>query len=192
MLKTTPQRKRIKNTSKISSFLNSCRPELVPLPNTVTTEMYSDFNNYEFSDVTRGTEVDWLSLKEELAGVGGPDDQLIAGEGEEVLQHSGLCSWVGDGKYYVVTANRKCTVITHGHQSYLEPTGLNTISSPCPSWSWVTVQLTSTVSWSRTATWQVKEPGLGGWQLTGIGTQTNDSAIWKFSCTSLMNKDSPE
>ena len=130
--------------------------------------------------LTRGTEVHGLSLKEEVAGVGGPDDQLIAGEGEEVLQHSGLCSWVGDGKYYVVTANRKCTAITHGfqytpvfswHQSYLEPTGLYTISSPCPSWSCVTVQLTSTVSWSRTATWQVKEAGPGGWQLTGIEIQ---------------------
>ena len=66
--------------------------------------------------LTRGTEVHGLSLKEELAGVGGPDDQLIAGKGEEFLQHSDLCSWVGDGKYYVVTANRKCTAITHGFQ----------------------------------------------------------------------------
>ena len=57
--------------------------------------------------LTRGTEVDGLSLKEEVAGVGGPDYQLVAGEGEEVLKHSGLCSWVCDGKYYIVTEIRK-------------------------------------------------------------------------------------
>ena len=71
----------------------------------------------KFIILTRGTEVDGLSLKEELAGVGGPDDQLVAGEGEEVLQHSALCSWVSYGKYYVVTVNRKCTAIAHGYSN---------------------------------------------------------------------------
>ena len=48
-------------------------------------------------------EVDGVSLQEGLAGVGGPDHQLVDGEGEKVLQHGGLCSWVDNGKYYVVT-----------------------------------------------------------------------------------------
>ena len=37
--------------------------------------------------ITRGAEVYCVSLQEELAGVGGPDDQLVAGEVQEVLQH---------------------------------------------------------------------------------------------------------
>ena len=55
--------------------------------------------------VTRGAEVDCVCLKEGLAGVGGPDDQLVAGVWEKVLQHGVLCSWVDNGKYDVETKN---------------------------------------------------------------------------------------
>ena len=63
--------------------------------------------NIQFSKnyVTRGAEVDCVCLKEGLAGVGGPDDQLVAGVWEKVLQHGGFCSWVDNGKYDVVTEN---------------------------------------------------------------------------------------
>ena len=52
-----------------------------------------------YSVITRGAEVDCVRLQEELAGVGGPDDQLVAGEVQEVLQHGCLSSRVGDGLY---------------------------------------------------------------------------------------------
>ena len=74
-------------------------------------------------------------MKEELADVGGPDDQLVASEGEEVLKHSGLCSWVCDGKYYIVTEIRKLVTNKFDYKTkYLAPIGLYKISSPSAGW----------------------------------------------------------
>ena len=83
---------------RIGKGLKSCPPKKAPLPHAVTNL------NINLNLFTRGTEVECLSLNEQLAGVGGPDDQLVAGEGEQVLKHSGLGCRVSDGKYYVVTA----------------------------------------------------------------------------------------
>ena len=58
--------------------------------------------------ITRGAEVDCVRLQEELAGVGGHDDQLVAGEVQEVLQHGWLSDRVGDGQYQVVPAILSC------------------------------------------------------------------------------------
>ena len=90
MLSTTTHRKRMKKTSKISSFLKSCPPSKDPLPSVGITEILLLFDFFFFkiySVITRGAEVDCVRLEEELAGVGGPDDQLVAGEVQEVLQH---------------------------------------------------------------------------------------------------------
>ena len=103
MLRTTPQSTRIKKTNKISSFLKSCPPKKALLLKAVTTENSTWVYIFSRDYLTRGAEVDCVCLKEGLAGVGGPDDQLVAGVREKVLQHGGFCSWVDNGKYDEVT-----------------------------------------------------------------------------------------
>ena len=52
-----------------------------------------------------------VNLNVELGGVGGPYNQLVAGEVQEVLQNCSLSGRVSDGKYYVhVQAVRKLAI----------------------------------------------------------------------------------
>ena len=65
----------------------------------MTSVKYS-YESCKYKSQTWSAEVYGVCLHE---GLGGPDHQLVAGEGEQVLKHGRLCCWVLYWLDYVVT-----------------------------------------------------------------------------------------